>query len=142
MPLIKAIPHSDRPIVLLPAACPERAKEIAISARVAGFAVSVIRIVGGSTVGAAQEVPEDGVILTDHSLRLIASDSRAVAILKDVSEHNNGADSVPLSVPREISEAFLSRTMEGWSGIQARFFGKRHNYRCTMYQTESQSSVL
>ena len=81
MPLIKAIPHSDRPIAFLPAPCPEGAKEIAISARVAGFGVSVIRIVGGSTIGAAQEVPEDGVILTDHSLRLIAFDSRAVAIL-------------------------------------------------------------
>jgi hypothetical protein len=39
---IPAILHSDRPIAFVPAASPDRAKEIAIAARVAGFGVSVI----------------------------------------------------------------------------------------------------
>jgi hypothetical protein len=39
---IPAILFSDRPIAFVPAASPDRAKEIAIAARVAGFGVSVI----------------------------------------------------------------------------------------------------
>jgi DNA-binding CsgD family transcriptional regulator len=101
----------------------------------------MIRIVGGSAAGAAQEVPEDGVILTDHSLRLIALDSRAVAILKDVSEHN-GADSLPLSVPREVSSVFLNRASGDWSEIRIQLAGKRHDYRCTVYQLESQNGIF
>ena len=90
---------------------------------------------------AAQEVPEDGIIQTDDSLRLIASDSRAAAILKDVSEYD-GADGLRLGIPREISNALLSRTPEDWPGIRVRFFGRRHSYHCTTYQVEPQNGVL
>src|ERR1022692_1192404 len=91
--------------------------------------------------GAAQEVPEDGIIQTDDSLRLIASDSRAAAILNDVSEHD-GADGLRLGITREISDALLSRTPEDWPGIRVRFFGRRHNYHCTMHQLEPRNGVL
>jgi DNA-binding CsgD family transcriptional regulator len=100
-----------------------------------------IGIIGGYAVGAAQEVPEDGIIQTDDSLRLIASDSRAAAILNDVSERH-GANGLRLGIPREISEALLSRTPEDWPGIRVPFFGRRYNYHCTMYHVEPQNGVL
>jgi DNA-binding CsgD family transcriptional regulator len=90
--------------------------------------------------GATQEVPEDGIIQTDDSLRLIASDSRAAAILNDVREHE-GADGLRLGIPREISDALLGRTPEDWAGIRVGFFGRRHSYHCTIYQVESRNGV-
>jgi DNA-binding CsgD family transcriptional regulator len=87
------------------------------------------------------EEREDGVVLTDLSLRPIAVDSGAIAILSDINRRG-GLSALSWSIPREVADGFMSVKNESWRDVRVSLRGEKYEYICTMYQTEPQNDFL
>jgi PAS domain S-box-containing protein len=75
---------------------------------------------------------DEGVILTDLKLCVIAMDSGATAILNDVNRRNcENTPGVP-GIPWQLSEDIKGHSSDDWSALSLHIRGQKHEYRCTV----------
>jgi len=90
---------------------------------------------GNNGVREVPAVAEAGMILMDLSLKPIAFDSGAAAILHDPQERN--AD-VPFSLPKEVLETIRNHNPNELSSVKTHFRLGKREYSCRAYLLESQ----
>src|ERR1035438_6058866 len=74
---------------------------------------------------------DEGVILTDLKLCVIAMDNGATAILNDVTRRSSENTSGVPNLPWNLSEAIKRHPSEDWSTLSLHIRGQKHEYRCT-----------
>lgn len=91
----------------------------------------------GNVTGALEvsAVAEAGLILLDLSLKPIAFDSGAAAILRDPQERN--ADST-INLPKEVLETIRSHNPNELTSVKTHFRLGKREYSCRAYLLESQ----
>lgn len=92
----------------------------------------------GNTAGALEVssvATEAGMILLDLSLKPIAFDSGAAAILRDPQERNSDQ---PFSLPKEVLETIRSHNPNELSSVKTHFRLGKREYCCRAYLLESQ----
>jgi DNA-binding CsgD family transcriptional regulator len=77
---------------------------------------------------------EDGIIMTDLSLKPIAIDRGATAILTDIGRYENSTDLTRL--PREVMAALQDTDLHHLSAFRFRVRGERQTYDCRAYLLE------
>jgi DNA-binding CsgD family transcriptional regulator len=83
-------------------------------------------------------IADVGVVLTDRSLKLLACDRGAAAILS----YPNQADAVASSLPREIMDALRHRKPTDLASIRTHFHMGKNEYMCRAYLVESHNESL
>jgi DNA-binding CsgD family transcriptional regulator len=79
---------------------------------------------------------EEGVIMTDMSLRPVAVDRGATAILADIYRREGSTESVS-SLPTILLKALRENGLEHLAGFRIRLLGERQTYDCRAFFLES-----
>src|SRR5581483_2093439 len=77
---------------------------------------------------------EDGIVMTDLSLKPVAIDRGATAILTDIGRHENSTDLTRL--PREVTAALQDTDLHQLTAFRFRVRGQRQTYDCRAYLLE------
>ncbi len=91
---------------------------------------------GNGVVREVAVVAEAGMVLLDLSLKPIAFDSGAAAILCDPQERN--PDAAAFSLPQEVLETIRNRNPNELSSVKTHFRLGKREYSCRAYLLESQ----